>query len=56
MRKVYDRPINLCGCVMLVLVLMSFVILVFKLVEVYHDGPHTLKVRHFSIKECHFGP
>jgi hypothetical protein len=56
MHKVYDRPLNLCECVMLVLVLMRFVILVFKLVEVYHDGPHTLKVHHFSIKECHFGP
>ena len=50
MGKVYDQPLNLCGCVMLVLVLMKFVILVFKLVEMCHDGPHTLKVRHFSNK------
>lgn len=39
------------GYVILVLVFIKFINLVFKLVEVCHESPHTtLKVRHFSIK------
>lgn len=52
LRKVHSRSSNLY--IIPILVLINYVILVLKLIEVCRDNPRTLNIRHFDIKVFHF--
>jgi hypothetical protein len=48
LRKVQGQSLNLCGCVMPVVILTKCIILTLKLVKICHTGPCTHKVYHFG--------